>query len=460
MFKKLLFFISSIATLQSFSQGEADKWFFGTNAALDFSGGSPVAISGSLSTSEGCASISSASGNLLFYTNGVSVWDRSHSVMLNGNGLMGDISSTQSALIVPNPASNSQYYIFTTAADGGAAGFRYSIVDMALNSGMGDVTTDKNIILTDSVTEKIAAIKDPTGDSYWIVIHKWGTNAFYSYRLTPFGLSPPVISNSGIVHSTSVIQNTYGQMKFNMCGDKLAVAIGYQNMVEVFDFDPATGVVSNPLTLSMVDHVYGVEFSKSSVFLYVTCYDVSAKLSQFNISLATLPLILSSKTPLSITDDLYGLQIGPDGKIYVARSFGTPFLGVIDAPDVAGSSCNYSDFGVDLDPSSMGVNAALSLPGFMQSYLKTGVNCSVGLDENEPGQNSGVFPNPGSDFFTFSTDDKASVQILINDVTGRMIEKNEVQNGTYTFGKEYSPGIYFVSLIRADLTTVYKVIKN
>jgi hypothetical protein len=460
MLKKILTTILFLFTIHGFSQGEATKWFFGTNAGLDFSSGSPVVISGSLTTSEGCSSVSNASGNLLFYTNGVSVWDRTHTVMNNGSGLTGDISSTQSALIVPNPASNSQYYIFTTAADGGANGFRYSIVDMTLNSGNGDVTTAKNVLLTDTVTEKIAAIRDPSGDSFWIVIHKWGSNAFYSYHLTPAGLSAPVISNAGMVHTTSVIQNTYGQMKFNMCGDKLAVAIGYQNAVEIFDFNSTTGVVSNPLTLTMGDHVYGVEFSKNSMFLYVTCYDATAKLSQYNLSLATAPLIMASKTPLSVTDDLYGMQIGPDGKIYVARSFGTPFLGLIDSPDTPGSSCNYSDFGLDLDPGFNGVNAALSLPGFMQSYLKIGVTCSVGFNDNEPSFVGTVFPNPSSDYFTIIFNDSSPAEISISDITGRRISQEKINSDTYIFGQEFSAGVYFVSVTQQTRKKVMKVIKN
>jgi hypothetical protein len=442
-----------------FSQGEANKWYFGTNAALDFSSGTPVVISGALSTSEGCSSVSNSSGNIIFYTNGVYVWDRTNSIMPNGSGLMGDISSTQSALIVPSPSSNSEFYIFTTAADGGSAGFRYSIVDMTLHGGNGDIAGAKNIFLTDSVTEKIAAVKDATGSGYWIIMHKWGSNAFYSYHLTAPGITGPFISHVGMVHNTAQIQNTYGQMKFNMCGDKLALAIGYQNTIEVFDFDQGTGTVSNPLTISMPDHVYGVEFSRSSTFLYATCYETSAKLSQFNISLATLPLIMASKTPLSNTDDLYGLQIGPNGKIYVARSFGTNFLGVINSPDIASSSCNYSDFGIDLDPSSMGVNGALTLPGFMQSFLKIDVTCSVGISETAKEESTLIYPNPSADYFTLKVEGERLSEIKIYDHTGRIIEEKKISSGSFSFGKEYAAGMYFVSSSSDQRTKTFKVIK-
>ena len=60
----LLLFIS----LNTFSQKEANFWYFGNGAALDFNSGSPVPVNGSqLNTLEGCSSFSDANGNLLFY---------------------------------------------------------------------------------------------------------------------------------------------------------------------------------------------------------------------------------------------------------------------------------------------------------------------------------------------------------------------------------------------------------
>ena len=101
-----------------------------------------------------------------FYTNGVLVYDGSHSVMQNGSGLLGDESSTQSSIIVPNPQSDSLYYIFTVGENGGN-GLRYSEVDMSLNGGLGGIiASTKNTQLYDennmsmSVTEKITSVKN------------------------------------------------------------------------------------------------------------------------------------------------------------------------------------------------------------------------------------------------------------------------------------------------------------
>lgn len=464
MVKKLLFFVFLFGIFfQASAQHEADKWYFGVLAGLDFSTGSPVAISGSLNSSEGTAAISSAAGNLLFYTDGVSVWNSSNATMPNGTGLMGDVSTTQSAIIVPSPSSASQYYIFTLAADGGSAGFRYSIVDMSLDGGLGDVTSSKNVPLTDTVTEKLSAVKDAAGTGYWIMIHKWGNNKFYAYHLTSTGVSAPVISSVGSVHTyaPTAIQNTYGQMKFNMCGDKLALCTGYLDYAELFDFNNSTGQVTNPITLPMGYHVYGVEFSKSSSNLYVTSYDPASTLNQFNITLPSQALIAASKTGLSTTSDLYALQMGPDGKIYVAESFGSPFIGVINNPDIYGTGANFNDMGVLIDPNGNGVMGSLGLPSFMQDFLKTGVTCSVGIQDVSQENFIAVYPNPSSGDFTISfTENNKPAEVLIYDHTGRIIEKSVPKIDNFSFGKEYAAGMYFVSFSSGTKVHTCKIIKQ
>jgi hypothetical protein len=97
------------------------------NAGVTFQSGSPIATpGGQINTVEGTAAISDAAGNRLFYTEGVRVWNRNHVQMPNGAGLMGNASSTQSAVIVQRPGSNNIYYIFTVDAQAGANGLRWS----------------------------------------------------------------------------------------------------------------------------------------------------------------------------------------------------------------------------------------------------------------------------------------------------------------------------------------------
>ena len=297
----------------SYAQNKrANIWYFGTNAGIDFNSGSAVSINnGVIVTGEGSAVMCDTSGALLFYTDGIQVYDRSHTQMPNGFGLLGGNSSSQSALIVPDPGNSNQYYIFTILSDA-TGGLNYSLVDMTLNASFGDITT-KNSPLISLTGEKITGYQKPGTNDIWIVTHEWGTSSFYSYLLTAAGLNAPVITSVGQVHSTS--GSAIGYMKISPAGDKLALALSRDNNFELFDFDANTGVVSNPIILPATDITYGIEFSR-------------------------------------------------DGKIYVCKN-SSQFTGVINNPDTLGQGCNYVDLGFSIAPN----NGQEGLPNFMQSIF-------------------------------------------------------------------------------------------
>ena len=246
-------------------------------------------------------------------------------------------------------------------------------------------------------------------------------------------------------------------MKFNPCGDKLALAGGYLNTVEVFDFDNSSGLVSNPFSIPMTDHVYGLEFSASGRFLYVTCYDPSETLVQFDLSAGSGPAIIASKVVLSQTTDLYGMQLAPDGKIYVTKSFNT-FLSVINEPEISGTACNFVDNGIDMDPNFMGVTTALTLPGFVQSSLKGEAVCISTAVPEISADNSeySVFPNPSNENFQLTPEAiNRFSEMDILDLRGRVIRNYRLtnQSNDFTFGEDLSQGMYLLQL-RSDESVV------
>lgn len=463
MKKLILFSFSLFLSLTSFSQKQTDKWYFGNGVGLDFSTGTPSVIAAGASTympSEGCSVISDASGNLLFYTDGMAVYDKTHTQMANGGGLMGGLSSTQPAIIVPQPGSNGIYYIFTTDEYAQSDGLRYSVVDMNLASSNGSVTI-KNALLMTPMTEKVTAVKDPFNNRYWILAHQWNSSAFNAYELNSSGISAPVISNVGAVHSGS-LQNTYGQMKFNPCGNKVAVAISYADIWELFDFNTNTGVVSNPNTFYQTAHVYGIEFSADASKLYLSTYDVNKTLVQYDLSLTPTLAIAVSETTISATPAIYGLQLANDGKVYVCKGF-SQYIGVVNSPSLAGVACNYQDMQIDVDPAFMGVTAALSLPGFPTNYLlPTGFVCptvTTGLNEinvNDP--LPAIYPNPSANDFSIYAYDGGKYEVYSS--TGKLIETiSSEKNTTLKFGENYAEGIYFVKPVGSNTIGV-KIIKQ
>jgi hypothetical protein len=373
----MIVFLCALNSLDA--QKQTNYWFFGIFAGLDFSAGSPKDTSGALNTTEGCSSISDSLGNLLFYTDGVSVWNRTHTTMPNGTGLNGDVSTTQSALIVKKPGSIKDYFIFTLPAEG-IGNFCYSMVDMTLDGGNGDVTT-KNTILKGNVTEKMSAVHHCNGKDIWVTVHELGNNAYYSYKVTAAGVSTPVVSNAGRVHT-----GVHGQMKFNNNGTKIAcvrdsvISTGpppvAKAFLDIMNFNNQTGVVTYSLTIPLNNwqKSYGVEFSPDNTKLYATYYDVTgvnggnSELIQFNLAAAN---IAASGVTVGASFDpniLRSLQVARDGKIYLSKS-NTPFVCVIHAPNGLGAACSYSDNAINVDSNSVGNGCMLGLPGFVQSYF-------------------------------------------------------------------------------------------
>ena len=259
-------FISLSAQKQNF------VWYFGNSAGLDFKTAPPTPLLGEISTVEGVATIADQNGDLLFYTDGTFVWDRSHSVMPNGSGLAGGFSSTQSAVIVPLPNSCTKYYLFTAEdqfTDGGVA---YSIIDMALHEGYGDVIpSTKNTAMVDLTAEKLAATVHTNGVDTWILTHTLNSNNFYAFLLTENGLNPtPVISSVGTVYAENGWYN--GPIRISHDGSRIVHAATFSQMVEILDFDNATGQVTNPQNLYALfddERIYGVEFSPNDSLLYL-----------------------------------------------------------------------------------------------------------------------------------------------------------------------------------------------
>ena len=72
--KKIIFLFTLLCTTLSFSQQEANTWYFGRNAGVDFNTSPPTALTdGTLNTLEGCSSFADSNGNVLFYSDGITV---------------------------------------------------------------------------------------------------------------------------------------------------------------------------------------------------------------------------------------------------------------------------------------------------------------------------------------------------------------------------------------------------
>lgn len=361
--KGILFFFVLFSSFV-YSQGEANIWYFGQNAGLDFNSGVPVALTnGQLVTDEGCATISNSSGQLLFYTDGTTVYNRNHTVMVNGTGLLGHSSSMQSATIVPKPGSGNLYYIFTTDAETLPNGFRYSVVDLNLDGGNGAVTTEKNILVYTPTTESLGITKHANGIDFWVVTHEWNNNNFKVYLLTASGLSSvPVTTSIGLPISGGSGFAAAGSIKLSPSGSKLAIT-SVSDFAQLYNFDANTGVLSNVITLTTeAGELSGIAFSPDESLLYIS--NSFGKIHQFNLNAADIPNSITTIYNGGWIPPIGQMQVGPDNKIYVAVNNRTK-LGVINNPNILGLGCNFVLDGIDLS----GRLSRLGLPSFNQSFF-------------------------------------------------------------------------------------------
>jgi gliding motility-associated-like protein len=336
-------------------QNENAKWYFGQNAGIDFMTSPPTSITGSMVTQEGCASVSNSSGSLLFYTDGITIYTSTHTIMANGSGLAGNFSSTQSAVIVRRPGSNTIYYVFTQDAVGGTNGIRYSIVDMSLSAGSGSVTT-KNVLLHSPCTEKLTSVKHCNGTDVWVLSHDVSPSVnFRAFLVTATGVNTTAVTSSG----PGV--GTVGYMKFSPNGKKLGVG-NYTGSYFIYDFDASTGAITNSLSLSLNGGGYGCEFSPDGTKFY-GC--TTGAIYQWDLC-AGSPTAIAASAFSTTSSSTWGMQLAINGKIYVTRYLQT-VIGVIHNPNASGSNCNYVDQSFTITPN----NCRIGLPNFITSGFKS-----------------------------------------------------------------------------------------
>ena len=473
--KKSILFLFLVFAFSSFSQNQGNFWYFGDHAGLDFSSGTPVFVTGGQTYnmgvcpschSEGTSSLSDDQGNLLFYCNGEKIWNRNHQVMPNGNNLLGSLSSSQSSILIPQPGSSRFFYAFTT--DGFYIndlqyGFRYSKIDMCLDNGFGDITDQKNVLLLDTVAEKLTAVKHANGTDYWIIVHKYYSDAFYVFGLTASGISVPIVSHVGSVHtntaSTQTSASAIGQMKASPNGQKLALvtANSNDNLAEYFDFNKSTGVVSNMVNIQTAPYYsyYGVSFSPDNSKLYISGLLNISGVLQFNLSAGggNPDSVIASKTQItSVQGNFFGLQLANNGKIYNAHApfAGNPYLSVINYPNLAGTACNYVDNFVDLN----GHSSSWGMPNFMDSYdySNTSFNCVTGIKEMNYETGILVFPNPMRTTANVSFDNNNVNALQLLNYSGQVVKTiNSISGNSIEIDrKQLDNGLYFLQLLNGS----------
>lgn len=350
----------------------ANQWYFGEQAGLDFNTNPPTALvdENLMDSPEGCSTISDTDGSLLFYTNGQTIWNKDHQVMINGDSIGGDSTAAQSAMILPFPDDETLFYVFTTQEVYGELDneLLVSIVDIKDDSARGSVVV-KGIRLFDYNTERLTGSN--FGANGWLMSHEYGNNNFKANFLDETGITSTVHSPVGEFLNFLDESSATSYLRFQPGITRAANMIPGANTVDIMDFDNNTGVLSNARNIDTQEPantpLYGIEFSGGGDKMYLTATGGTSKLIQYSLdSIDTdneIAEIEATKFDGYTQGSGYGaIQRGPNGVIYMAID-NTTSVGTINSPSADEDLANFMENGVDL----MGRTSRLGLPNFVQN---------------------------------------------------------------------------------------------
>jgi hypothetical protein len=373
----VLFFHSNVQSQKK----ESYNWLFGARVGMTWNttqtigglSGLPTPYYGSAMTNqnEGVFCMSDSLGNLLFYSDGMTIWNKNHVVMQNGSGLTGHNSSVQSGIVIPYPNQNNLYIAFTIGL-AASNDLSYSLIDMSLNGGLGGVSS-KNIQLTGAMgrlSENVSAVKHANGNDYWVIAVGKGmgtASAMNVWLVTALGVQTNCFASYTLPANTNANAAAYGYLCFSAHGRYFTWAenaAGSSNNFFFGEFDPATGTFPTLKVMNPGHDGYGVEFSPSCEILYI----VDRNSTTFHAY--KFQDLLASPTPGSMahftqivpaSDFIFPLQLGPDGRIY-STVYNTTDMVVID---------NVNDYNnitatvvKGLLPTDIGYQAKMGLPKF------------------------------------------------------------------------------------------------
>jgi gliding motility-associated-like protein len=347
----LLYVVLFCLPVMVLGQQNNNNWYFGKYAAMLFTGNPAkftfVGFENVMGTRASACISDSTTGELLFYTDGVSVWNKSHQQMPNGIDLINS-PAAKGTLIVPYPEHKGQYFIFSVNPQNTLS---YSVVDMSLDNGLGNVTS-KNTVLYANIAQSITAVKHQFTSGFWLITHSSNAvpdNAFFTFQITASGVTTmPVVSNIGEVG------NTFADLVSNHKGNKLAIthyADENKAYAQVLDFDKLCGKITSAKKLykaAMWDYAYGAAFSANDSKLYIAYGYTESQLVQYSDNdFSTYNVVATSD------QNFNDILLGPDNILYISthdNNIPSPVVDALMFPDAAANAVGYTQEALYLSP--------------------------------------------------------------------------------------------------------------
>ena len=406
---------------------------------------------------EPMATVSTENGDLLFYTNSVTVWNANHQVI--ADSLAGSYTATNGTLILPSLTDSNRYLVFTLNY---GAGLFVTTVDVTLNGGEGGAVPGlKNVnLLADTVEEKLLAVRHANGRDWWLLACEAYTNGHFILHYSPQGIALHQKQFIGSPH------NAAGEIAVDTSGSLIALC-SESGDIDVYDFDRCSGTLSNFRHLSgshgsmMSAGPYGCSVSPGGTKIYYSNYDTLFQITVDSGGALSSPLLLwINPYPSGPTfNDAYGIlqhELGPDGNIYLCytnkawpnsnfSSLNTK-LCVINEPELAGAACDFQPWSFDL----YGKRATTGLPNMPNYNLGklVGSACdtltSTSVSALSRHSSFEVYPNPSHQAVNLTLP-QGTTQIEIFNAVGQSVYKSSVKSLHQAVDVSlFSEGVYFV----------------
>jgi hypothetical protein len=377
--KKTIALALLIIPLFSYSQGYENNMVFGYSGGsatpdndayglniLSFTDGSLMLDDNQeseLEFNDTDAAISDKDGNLLFYFNGIDIYNASHQIMEGGDTL-NEYNSfgydlPQGGIIIPYPEKLNKYILFHmtegyVAPWGNAGvGLYYSVIDANANNGLGKVIQRKISIVIDTLEYgKLAVVQHANGRDWWLVTGESWKNTFYPVLVDPGGVH---LKDKQTVGTQRV--DGIGQVAFSPDGTKYIMfgavgAAGYTRYLDIYNFDRCSGVFSNHEHFEVTINTLGGGFaiSPNSRWLYLS---LNNGLYKFDLSADPIKPTQELVAEYEPFNDPFPTKflwsfLAPDNKIYIVTTSGSRTLHVIHKPDEPGGDCAFEQHGIRL----------------------------------------------------------------------------------------------------------------
>ncbi len=397
------------------------------------------------------ASICDLAGQLLIQTSGCYINDRLFRPMPNGKineGYYWDYICEYGDYIIPNgslilntPNKPNAYFVIHMFLDKNnnpeikslsvVSKLMYSVVDMTLNSGYGDVT-QKNIPIVKKLLSGgyLTGVRHANNQDWWVITCELNNNSYIASLFSESGHVKNVETKLGFPNRWH--DDWAGQSCFSPDG-KLYAHMTTSDGLFLMDFDRTSGVLSNFRQVTTgaeangVNQTGGVAFSPNSRYVYMFQFYDLYQLDTWAKDLKTGLVHIDSwdgYTEPGGWGAAFNLaRLAPDCKIYVSTGTSNEVMHIIHEPNEKGKACRFEQHGLHLPA----INHA-SMPNFVNYRLGYEPICdSTLVSVHDPLSDSErkilCWPNPVREILEVQSmiPGQSVHQVQIYDMAGRMV---------------------------------------